>query len=87
MKYWCHSFEIKQFTSQDKLVSTYPIKTYLKESLRRTFQLLYKRKQHNYSFSYFTLKLLQENIFIAFDFIWKVLFSDRNFATLIDLLL
>ena len=27
-------------------------------------------------------KFLQENIFIAFDFIWRVLLSDRNFATL-----
>ena len=27
---------------------------------------------------------LQESFFIAFDFIWKVLFSDRNFATLLD---
>ena len=29
-------------------------------------------------------KFLQESILIAFDFIWKVLLSDRNFATLLD---
>ena len=29
-------------------------------------------------------KFLQESILIAFDFIWKVLVSDRNFANLLD---
>ena len=29
-------------------------------------------------------KSLQESILIDFDFIWKVLLSNRNFATLID---
>ena len=29
-------------------------------------------------------KFSQENILIAFDFIWKVLLSDRNFTTLLD---
>ena len=29
-------------------------------------------------------KFLQESISIAFDFIWNVLFSDRNFDTLLD---
>ena len=28
-------------------------------------------------------KFLQESILIALDFIWKVLLSDRNFATLL----
>ena len=32
-------------------------------------------------------KLLQESILIAFEFIWKVLLSDRNFATPLDPLL
>ena len=30
---------------------------------------------------------LRESILIDFDFIWKVLLSDRNFATLLDPLL
>ena len=29
-------------------------------------------------------KILQENTLIVFDFIWIVLLSDRNFATLLD---
>ena len=29
-------------------------------------------------------KFLQESILISFDFIWKVLLSDKNFATLLD---
>ena len=29
-------------------------------------------------------KLLQESILIAFNFIWKVLLSERNFATPLD---
>ena len=32
-----------------------------------------------------TPKFLQESILIAFDFIWKIWLSDRNFATLLDL--
>ena len=30
-------------------------------------------------------KFLQESILITFDFMWKVLLSDRDFATLLDL--
>ena len=30
-------------------------------------------------------KFLQESILIVFDFIWKILLSSRNFATLLDL--
>ena len=29
-------------------------------------------------------KFIQESILIAFDFIWKELLSDRNFANLLD---
>ena len=29
-------------------------------------------------------KFLQESLLIAFDFIWEILLSDRNFATLLD---
>ena len=29
-------------------------------------------------------KFLQESILIAFDFIWKLFLSNRNFATLLD---